>query len=63
VALFFFFFILRDVHFMLSVICECLVEGQTKWEEGEGGERSEKVAVRSGYDTDWSDLNFVGGNG
>jgi len=39
------------------------VEGQTKWEEGEGGERSEKVAVRSGYDTDWSDLNFVGGNG
>ena len=49
-----FYSILRDVHFMLSVICECLVEGVTKCEgEGEiqeGGSKS--VSIRSCYDAD-----------
>lgn len=38
-----FFSILRDVHFMLSVICECLVEGVRKCERRG---RSKKVAVK-----------------
>ena len=61
-----FFFILRDVHFMLSIICECLVEGLAKWEEGGGSVQesgSKSVSIRSCYDTDWRDPNFVGGNG
>jgi hypothetical protein len=28
-----FFFVARDVHFMLSVICECHEEGEAKWRE------------------------------
>ena len=65
-----FFFILRDVHFMLSVICECLVEEKAEWEEEEEVEEggiqesgSRSVSKRSCYDTEWRDLNFVGGKG
>jgi hypothetical protein len=43
-----FFFILRDVHCMLSVICECLVEGRAKWEK-EWGTKEVTVKV-SVYD-------------
>jgi hypothetical protein len=50
------------------VICECLVEGQAKWEkEGGGGgiqeSDSQSVSVRSCFDTDWRDPSLMGGKG